>query len=249
MACSSPLINPVTARLLATFSSHSDTRARDSLRHLLRWLRQNYIPLRWDQHRPVPALRSHLSIDALCHTLRPVGAIAKILPLLHPHHLPIGTRPLLDPPLGRSYRALKTLLKGHRPQDWSLHSPPRLSYAYSPTLVPYPFMGLDRFTAGRIHQMHSRKLYLKAHPNWGVSDPVKSCLSYLQENETFAHAILICPKKAQQRSRHLPGVVSVGPKSDIWTSKDLPVGLANYIRATSTGFPELMLHREQTLYS
>ena len=57
-AYSSCLINLVAARLPPTFTSHFDTTARDSLRHLLRGLRQNYIPLPWDQHRPVPAVRS-----------------------------------------------------------------------------------------------------------------------------------------------------------------------------------------------
>ena len=165
MACSSPLINLAVAKLPATFPSPSDTRARDWLRHLLRGLRQNYIPLRWDQQRPVPAVRFHLPINALYYTLRPVVAIAKTLPLLHPHLLPIGARLPPDPPLGRSYRALKILLKGYLLQDWSLQSPPPLLYPYSPTLVPHPFMGLDRFTAGRIHQMRSGKSYLKAHPN------------------------------------------------------------------------------------
>ena len=77
--------------------------------------------------------------------------------------------------------------------------------------------------------MLSRKSYLKAHPNWGVLDLDKTCPSYLPEDEPFAHAILSCPMKAQQRSRHLPEVVSVGPKSDVWTSEDLTMGLANYI--------------------
>ena len=126
MACSSPFINPAAARLLPSFSSHSHNRAGDSLRHLLRGVRQNYIPLRWDQHRPVPAVRSHIPIDALCYILQPVVAIAKTLYLLHPHLLPIGARPLPDPPPGRSYRALKIFLKGHLLQDWSLQSPPPL---------------------------------------------------------------------------------------------------------------------------
>ena len=168
MACCSPSINPAAARLLPLFPYHSDSRARASLRHLLCVLRQNYVPLRWDQHRPVLAVRSHPPIDARCYTLRPMVAVAKTLPLLHPHLLPIGTRPPPDPPPGRSYSALKAFLKGHLLQDWLLQSPPPLSYPYPPRLVPHPFMGLDRFTAGRIHQMRSRKSYLKAHPNWGV---------------------------------------------------------------------------------
>ena len=94
--------------------------------------------------------------------------------------------------------------------------------------------------------MRSWKSYLKAHPNWGTVDPDKTCPSCLQEDETFAHAILSCPEKVLQRSRHLPYVVSVGPESDVRTSKDLKMGLASYIRATSTGFPHLMPHREWT---
>ena len=120
MACSSPLINPAAARLPPTFPSPSDTRAGDSLRHLLRGPRQNYILLRWDQHKPVPAVRSDLPINALCYTPRPVVAVAKTVPRLHPHLLPMDARPPPDPPPGRSHRALKTLLKGHLLQDWSL---------------------------------------------------------------------------------------------------------------------------------
>ena len=178
-------------------------------------------------------------------------AIAKTLPLLHFHLLPIDARPLPDPPPGRSNRALKTLHKGHLLQDWSLQSPPPLSYSYSPTLVPHPFMGVDRFTAGRIHQMRSGKSYLKAHPNWGITDPDKTCPSCQQDDETFAHAVLSCPDKAQQRSRHLPEVFSVRPESNIWTSKELTVGLASYIRATGTGFkfPPLMPHHRWALHS
>ena len=94
--------------------------------------------------------------------------------------------------------------------------------------------------------MRSRKSDLKAHPNWGILDPNKTCPSCLQEDETFVHAILSCPVKAQQRSCYLPDVVSVGPESDVWTSKDLTMGLECYIRATCTGFPHLMIHRERT---
>ena len=94
--------------------------------------------------------------------------------------------------------------------------------------------------------MCSGKSYLKARPNWGILDPDKTCPPCLQEDETFAHAILSCPEKVLQRTRHLPDVVSVGPKSDVWTSKDLTIGLVSYIRATGTSFPLLMLHREWT---
>ena len=194
----------------------------------------------------VPAVRSHLPIDALCYARRLVAVIAKTLPLLHPHLLLICARPPRDPLPGRSYGALKIFLKGQDLQDWSLKSPAPLFYPYSPTLVRHPFMGPDLFTAGRIHQMRFGKSYLKVHPNWGILDPDQTCPSFLQEDETFAHAILSCPMKTQQRSDHLPDVLSVRPESDVWTSNDLTVGLANYIRVTCTGFPPLMLYWEQT---
>ena len=94
--------------------------------------------------------------------------------------------------------------------------------------------------------MRSGKSYLKAHPHWGILDLDKTCLSCLQENETFTHAILSCPVKAQQRSFHLPNVVLAGLESDVLTSKDLMMGLVSYIRATCTGFPHLMLHLERS---
>jgi len=39
-------------------------------------------------------------------------------------------------------------------------------YAYRPSLMPHPFMGLSKFDAGRLHQMRSGKSYLRAHPSW-----------------------------------------------------------------------------------
>ena len=97
MASSSPLINPTAARLPLTFSSHFNTRATDSLRHLLYSLWQNYISLHRDQHKLVPAARPHPPTNSLCYMLRPVVAVAKTLPLLHLHLLPIGERPPSDP--------------------------------------------------------------------------------------------------------------------------------------------------------
>ena len=148
MACSSPLINLGAARLPPTFSSHSDTRARDSLKHLLRGLQQNYISLRWDQHRPVPSVYSHLPINALCYTLRPVVAIAKTLPLLHPHLCPIGARQQPDP----RHQVLSS------PQDISQGLPPPglVTPVSSPPVIPL----LTYICPAPLHRaelFHSRK--------------------------------------------------------------------------------------------
>ena len=145
-------------------------------------------------------VHSHLPSNSLCYTLRSVVAIAKTLPLVYPHLLPVGERPQPDPPPGRSYWALKILLNRHLLQDWLLQSPPPLSCPYLPILIPHPFIGLDWFSARRIHQMRSGKSYLKAHPNWGILDPDKSCPLCLQGEETFTYAILSCLNKASQRT-------------------------------------------------
>ena len=94
--------------------------------------------------------------------------------------------------------------------------------------------------------MRSGKSYLNAYLNCWILDPNKSWPSCLQPEETFVHAILSCSNKALQRTRHLPDVLSIGPEAGIWTSMDLILGLAKYIRSTYTGYPPLMLQREHT---
>lgn len=240
MACSSPCINPAAARMPLSFPGHSDHTASDSLRSLTVGLKQNYIPLRWDQHKPTPAVRSHLPIDNLCHLLWPLTKFAKTFPLLYPHLLPADQDPPPRPHPGRTYSALKSLLNGHLIKDWELQSPPPTSYPYQPTLVPHAFMGLDRFTAGRIHQMRAGKSYLAAHPDWGDPNPNKTCPVCKQGEETFEHATLYCTAKVRHRARHLPDLHSVGPESPLWTSKDFVLGLARYINASNIGFPPSM---------
>ena len=240
MVCSSPHINPATARISSSFPLHSAHRAEDSLAHLLRGVRQNYIPLKWNQDKPVPAVRSHLPIDDLCHSLCPLARVVCSFPLIHPHLLPITVNPPGDPPPGRSYAAIKAILKDSLLREWQLQSPPPVSYRFRPTLTPHPFMGLDRFTAGRIHQMRAGKSYLAAHPNWGDTDPILTCPWCEEAPETFAHAVLHCSAKSDARARHLPGVRSVSPASPLWQDRDLVLGLAQYIRSTGTAFPPEM---------
>jgi len=132
---------------------------------------------------------------------------------------------------------IKSSLKGSLLREWVHQSPPPLSYGYGPSLVPHPFMGLDRFTAGRIHQMRAGKSYLAAHPDWGDPDPILTCPCCEEGPETFDHAVLHCSAKSDARARHLPGVRSVSPASALWQDLDLIMGLAQYIRATGTAFP------------
>src|SRR5207302_9498322 len=130
----------------------------------------------------------------------------------------------------------RTLLMDH----WTLQAPPPLYYPYKPTTVPHAFMGLDRFSAGRIHQMRAGKSYLAAQSSWSDDrDPL--CPSCEEEDETFHHAILSCNSNSEARRLHLSGVGSIAHASLLWSDKKSLIGLAAYIRATHTYFPPDML--------
>jgi len=62
-------------------------------------------------------------------------------------------------------------------------------YPYQPSLKPHPFMGLDKFSAGRLHQMRSGKSYLRTHSSWERDAPT-TCPRCQDAPETFVHAIL-----------------------------------------------------------
>ena len=90
-----------------------------------------------------------------------------------PLSLPLGVesttpaRPKYPPPLlmARTYKALKVRSRLLMLDEWdSLHPPPEY-YTYHRRLDPHPFMGLDNFIAGRLHQMRAHKSYLAAHPS------------------------------------------------------------------------------------
>ena len=109
-------------------------------------------------------------------------------------------------------------------------------YPYPLRLSPYPFMGLGKFMAGRIHQMRSHKTYLAAHPSWFNADDSLLCPLCGDEPETSSHAILRCPVKASARACYLQGVFSVDHDAFLWSSSSLLLGLAAFIRATGTAF-------------
>ena len=102
-------------------------------------------------------------------------------------------------------------------------------------------MGLDKFVAGRIHQMRAGKSYLANHPSWFDENPSVTCPHCAAAPESFEHAILTCTAKALDRTRLLGGVTSLGPDSPLWTDLPLLQALRSYILTTKTGFPPTML--------
>ena len=124
--------------------------------------------------------------------------------------------------------------------EWdSLHPSPDY-YTYPCCLDPPPFMGLDKFIAGRLHQMRAHKSYLAAHPSWWSEDPDTSCPRCRSDDETFEHAILYCPAKSDHRRRYLEPTLSLRADSPLWDNKEHLHALSQYLSATRTGFPPEM---------
>jgi len=121
-------------------------------------------------------------------------------------------------------------------EEWVNAVPDPARYRYRPSLRPHPFMGLDKFSVGRLHQMRSGKSYLRAHPSWDSEVPT-TCPSCQNAPETFEHAILHCSAKEPARTRHLQGVLDGGPDAPVWSSATLLEALARFIKSTATAFP------------
>ena len=137
----------------------------------------------------------------------------------------------------RTYQALRRRAREALIEDWETLHPAPAYYPYLPRLDPHPFMGLDKFVAGRIHQMRSGKSYLAAHPSWWSERPNDTCPRCGSGPESFTHAILHCPTKNRERSLLLGDLISLDEGSPLWSSPPLVHALGQFITATHTGFP------------
>ena len=135
-----------------------------------------------------------------------------------------------------SYVRLKLRAKQLLLCDWS-PTPVPPYYPFPHTTCPHLLMGLGKFVAGMIHQMHSGKCYLTAHPSWDNPDADTSYPLCSEAPQTFEHAILSCTSSARQRSRLLQGVSDLTAEAPIWSNQQLLIALAEFIHTTATGFP------------
>jgi len=94
--------------------------------------------------------------------------------------------------LGNTYSALKKRVREAFLAEWPGLFPTPGYYHHLPALNPRPFMGLDKFIAGRIHQMRAGKSYLATHPTWRSPNADTSCPRCGLQPEPFEHAILTC---------------------------------------------------------
>ena len=148
--CSPPEINPATARLPPSVQTPSLDRHSPDHRALSAGNAGSGLPLPWTQPRPPLKNRAHLPLDALLHSM---------LFLLGPEGLgplPVTSQHLLcelypKSPPGRSYPQLKPQCRSLLMDEWEKAVPDPARYPYRPSLKPYPFMALDKFSAGRLH--------------------------------------------------------------------------------------------------
>ena len=165
---------------------------------------------------PLPPLRKHLPIDALARLTIPYGEGLSRFPLVLKMAPPPGTD--IPPPalMTRTYATLRHRARHKLLERWAEHFPTLHYYPYPPSLTPHPIMGLDKFIAGRVHQMRAGKSYLASHPSWYHENPDTTCPQCDSSPETLEHAILHCPEKARERARLLEDVSSLGPDSPTW---------------------------------
>jgi len=245
--CSPPEINPPAARLPPSVQTPSLYRHSPDHRALSARNAGSRLPLPWIQPRPPSKNRAHLPLDALPHSM---------LFLLGPDGLgplPVTSQHLLcvfhpEPPPGQTYPQLQLQCRSLLMEEWDKAAPDPARYPYRPSLKPHPFMGLDKFSAGRLHQMRSGKSYVCADPSWD-SDAPTTCPSCLCAPETFEHAILHCSAKEPARTGHLQGVLVIGPDAPVWSSSPLLGALARFIKATATAFPPGMFSRPSSSIS
>jgi len=239
--CSPPEINPATARLPPSVQTPSRYRHSPDHRSLSAKNAGSRLPLPWLQARPPSKNRAHLPLDALPHSMLFILGRGGFEPLqVTSQHLLCQHYPA--PPPGRSYPHLKLQCRSLLIKEWEESAPDPARYPYRPSIKPHPFMGLNKFTAGRLHQMRSGKSYIRAHPSWSDDAPT-TCPSCDQAPETFEHAILRCPAKGPARARHLQGVSDVGPDAPVWSSVPLLGALSRFISSTATAFPPGMFSR------
>jgi len=195
IVCSSPSVNPATARLHLSFPLLSGHRAPDSSRALTRGLTSVYLPLHWRTPRPVPPIRNHLPVDVVAHEILPFTHGLSKMPMINSHL--VSPTPILPPQslMDNTYSALKKRVREALLDEWASLFLTSGFYIHSPTLTLRPFMGLGKLMAGRIHQMRAGKSYLAAHLTWRSPDADTSCPRCRLQPETFEHAILSCPSK------------------------------------------------------
>ena len=148
--CSPSEINPAAARLPPSVQTPSLHRHSPDHKALSARNAGSRLPLPWIQPRPPSKNRAYLPLDALPHSMLCLLGPDGLCPL------PVTSQHLLAdhyhvPTVGRSYTQLKLLCRNLLVKEWEEAAPDPARYPYRPSIKPHPFMGLDKFSAGRLH--------------------------------------------------------------------------------------------------
>jgi len=228
--------NPATARIPQSVPTWDQGRSADHHHFHLQGSSKAILLTSW--LRQVVNSAKHLPLDSRYHKASDIIAEVPILQL--------SPTDLLSLPLSRepsiTYQALRTPLVQLLLADWLHISPPvPPTYLYSAWLTPHAFTSLPQFIYGRIHQMRTGASHLTAHISWRNRDSSTLCPFCEEDNQSFQHAILLCPAKVQPHLTHLSGVDDISPDAHLWLSVPLLRGFAEYLYAICTGFPPAML--------
>src|SRR5437588_2806860 len=122
--------------------------------------------------------------------------------------------------------------------NWGLH-PARTApdYLYRAPTRPHRFMHLGRFQASRIHQMRSGISYLAAQPNPYEVDQDRTCRLCMEEEETFHHPAITCPKRDRDRKDICPSLSSITPDFQLWKSLEDLKQFGTFIFRSQINFP------------
>jgi hypothetical protein len=119
-------------------------------------------------------------------------------------------------------------------KKWKTDFPPPEYYDFEFTTKPHPFMSLNKFISGRFHQFRVLKSYLAAHQSWHNENLSTRCPRCYEEEEDLYHALLACPARSASRAEFIPELTAI---EDIWNSPSNTAKVAQYLRATKTGYP------------
>jgi hypothetical protein len=119
--------------------------------------------------------------------------------------------------------------------EWDNEYPKPSYYQYATSTSPQLFLKMSQFTAGRISQMNAHKSYLATHSSWAQHGPSRSP-KCKEVDEDFEQAILHCLATEPSCELYIPDITSLDPDSTLWLDNLKLAALAEFIKATRTGY-------------
>jgi len=199
------------------------------------------LPLPWLSGDPPTKNRGHLTLDEIPYSmlflLGSDGVAA--LPVTSQH---LEAHSYREPQGGRKHPQLRGHCRNLLMEEWKARGPALARYPFPPWVTQHPFMGLNKFGAGRLHQIRSGKTSLRGHRSWDNDNPT-TCRRRTESPGPVEHAILSCPTREPARIRHLQARSDLGHDALVWYSAAVLCAQSRIIRSTRTPFsPDMFSH-------